>query len=142
MFRIFNLKSYETIDAALIDMIDRVTQLRDSDLGVSITPTGGIYNDLNIQVMPNDMYGISARKMYYTNRILRGSILITIPMVVDLPSHIVPNSLKGQNDLSFGIVGIDDVDSINEPVNFNFEGSGDTIPPSDQVNFIFSLGED
>jgi hypothetical protein len=139
---IFNLNSYETIDAAIKDMIDRVTQLRDSDLGVSIVPTGGVYNDLNIQVMPNDMYGISARKRYYTNRILRGSILITIPMTVDLPSHITPNSLKWQNDLSFGIVGIDDFGSINESVNFNFEGSGDSIPPSDQVDFIFPLGED
>ena len=139
---IFNLKHYKTIDAAVTDMIDRVTQLKNSDLTASITATGGIFEDLNVQVMPNDINGIASRIKYYTNRTLGGVILVIRPQDADLFAYIVPTGLYGRSNLAGEVTGVDYINPTDGTVDFNFEGSGDTQPPSDQIGFTFIFGED
>lgn len=138
---IFNLRHYDTIDAAIIDMIDRVTLLRNSDLEVAITSIGGVYKDLNVCVMPSDINGISARRKYYTNRTLSGSILVTRPQDADLFAYITPTGLEAESNLTSEITGIDYENPTDGIVDFNFEGSGDIQPPSDQIDFTFIFGD-
>jgi len=138
---IFNLKHYETIDAAIKDMIDRVTQLRNFDLGVSITPTGGVFKDLNAYVVPRDQNGITFHRKYYTNRTLAGTISVTRPQASDLFSYITPTSLDAESNLIGEIKGVDYENSTDGLVDLNFKGSGDTQPEADQVDFTFIFGE-
>jgi len=139
---IFNLRHYDSIDAAITDMIDRVTQLKYLDLGVGITPIAGPHKDLNACVMPTDLNGIVSRVRYYTNRVLLGSILVTRPQKEDLISSITSMYPKGESNLEINITAKEYVGSNTGAVNFNFEGSGDILPEPDQIDFTFILEDD
>ena len=137
---VFNLKNYESIDDAITDMIDRVTLLRSSDLGVTIAGAGMTSEDLSFSIMPNDENNnINPRRIYKTNRTLNASIIVGNSSNKDLPTFIIPTYSKGTNDLDFSITGLDYENPIDGDVDFNFEGTGDTIP--DAVDFIFIFGE-
>lgn len=137
---IFNLKKYDSIDMAITDIIDRVTLLRNSDLGVFIEAGQPINRDLSCSIMPKGVDGsINSRVVYKTNRVLKVSIIAGSSGNKELPTSIISVYNNDIIDLNSTITGIDYTGPTSGQINFNFEGPGDLIPES--VDFVFIFGE-
>ena len=137
---IFNLSNYESIDSAIRDMVDRVTLLRNYDLSMSIIP---ITHDIPTSDAISDLgMSIISKRVYYTNRVLRSSIMTVTPDNVDLSVYILSTSLSGTTDVGMTITGQDYEGVLDGNVDFNFIGVGDIQPEPDEVNFVFIFGDD
>lgn len=128
---IFNLKNYASIDAAIKDMVDRVTLLRSKDLNVTIASS--------VEKMKNLRLSIISRRIYKTNRVLRASLKCVGSTSSDLLSNIVPTYLASTINLTNHITGIDYISQQGTATDFNFVGAGDTKPDADDADFIFTL---
>jgi len=125
---IFNLRNYNSIDAAIKDIIDRVTLLRSTDLGVQIQSCDD--KMLNLPV------SIGVRRVYKTNRILNSVIRAWQTNTEEnLHFDITPDSLCDSGDLSVSIIS----DSFTPNTNFNFVGSGNIQSEADDLDFIFEI---
>jgi len=130
---IFNLKAYESIDAAIKDMVDRVTQLKILDLPMSIEGTNDRCSNLNMR--------ISIKRIYKTNRVLRGVIKPGYSVESNLPLVVVPIALKATTDLFSTITGLDYLSPNQGHIDFTFLNTEVGPPESDDASFIFGLGD-
>lgn len=126
---IFNLRNYESIDEAIRDMIDRVTNMKSTDLGAYIESTNDRVANLSFRLMP--------KRIYKSNRTIKNSIKGVNSYLANLPINLNASMFKGENDLLGNITGIEHVNPVNGTVNFNFSGLGDSIPDPNDADFLF-----
>jgi hypothetical protein len=132
---IFNLKKYNSIDEAIKDMIDRVTLLRTSDLGMQIFPksTVALENERDLGFV------IYSKKIYKTNRVLQSIIRPAFKQHTDLFSVVLPKLNNSAGDLGLSITGDDYIGPTSGQVDFEFNSPEETIPPPENANFEFSI---
>lgn len=130
---IFSLRNYNSIDEAIRDMIDRVTNLKYSDLNSFINATSGNYDDLSVVIKPC--------KIFKTTRNLKARIKVGFVSVTkDLNTFINPTLLNLSTDLSCAIEGVNYESSTGDNyLVFNFEGSGDVLPDPNNITFEFLI---
>lgn len=131
---IFNLKNYSTIDAAIRDMIDRVTLPRSSDLPVYLNAIESIYDsntmlDLKVQ--------IKGRYIYKTLKKLQLVIKALQSTGTDLSCNINGYIDYQTIDLGSFIIGLLEAEIESDGVvDFNF-GPGEIEIYPDSADFIF-----
>lgn len=130
---IFKLDNYSSIDEAIKDMIDRVTNLKTVDLGVFIESSQDKVLDLNAS--------LEVKRIYKSNRGLRGVIKTTDRLVMDLPTLLYPTENKGEVDLLNYITPVSYDSPLEGVVDFEFTGTGDMEPSSTDAQFSFDLGD-
>lgn len=131
---IFNLKNYESIDEAIRDMVDRVTNLKTSDLTAYIESTNDRVANLGAYVR--------TKRIFKSNRVLQGILKAGQTTLNNLPIILIPTLNKGQSNLTNNITAIEYVEPDAGIVDFEFIGSGDSVSDPDDADFIFDLGDD
>lgn len=129
---IFNLRNYESIDEAIRDMVDRVTNMKSSDLGVFIESVGS--------VAPTPEPEVTTRRIFKSNRILAGILKARQSTLSNLSTILIPTLNKGEMNLTNNITPIEYEAPDQGVVDFEFTGSGDSTPDPEDADFLFDLG--
>jgi len=130
---IFNLKNYTSIDEAIRDMVDRVTQLKSVDLSAYIVGVNDRLKNLPINIF--------ARRVYKSNRILSALIKGGTTQYRTLSSRINAVLTTATYNLSSTIIAVSYKSTVGR-ADFNFIGTGDVMPPAEDADFIFKLEND
>lgn len=127
---IFNLKNYTSIDEAVKDMIDRVTNMKSFNLPAFIEATNDRMADLHAY--------LKSKRLYKSNRVLGSSLRPAHPAVSDLTTTL--NSVRSSAFLNLFTTIVPIASSINYgSVDFDFFGDGDPIPTPSSADFLFDL---
>ena len=131
---IFRVSQYSTVDEAIRDIIDRVSDYRRFNLGASVTGILGPHSDLVASVVPDVKYSW----IKYLGASLKGG---GTGISFDLSGYTNAVLFKGQNSLSASITPTDRTPPLGGDLIFNFEGSGYVPPLYDDVDMVWT-GED
>lgn len=130
---IFNLRNYPTVDDAIKDMIDRVTQMKYTDLNAFIESTNDRVTNLGAS--------LRVKRIYKTNRIIRGVIKGGATSEINLVTRVIPMLFKDSFNLTGSITGKEVIDDAYGVVDFEFLGTGNTPPTPIDADFEFIPGD-
>jgi len=130
---IFNLRDYASIDEAIKDMTNRVTNMRSTDLCA--------YIDSTYDRVANLSCSLYSKRIYKSNRIINATIIAKDELLTDLPINIVGLSSDGSMDLDISINGTEYTPPTAGTVGFSFTGLGDIVPNPISADFIFDIGD-
>lgn len=130
---IFNLSQYKTIDAAIRDMISRVTVFSVGDMGCTINPIQPTCADLSVSIKTAVKYKTNRR----LSAIIKSVSIENSNMSVDIEGVLNKDVI----DLSATITGTDYEAPQGDMVNFNIEEMVELDDPDliDLINFNFSI---
>jgi hypothetical protein len=131
---VFNMKNYATVDAAIRDLIDRVTLYRSLDLGATIIPYDLDYRNLAAYVL------VKGKKTW--SRSLLGAIKCLAQAEDSLSGSIQPLMYKDTNNLTANIVGRSYEPPAPENVKLIFEDPGYVAPaPYSNLDWTYRQAE-